>query len=239
LATLPQAEAAWRPYSLSGLWRLLQAAHIHYKRGRHHVHSPDPDYLTKREAVQECVNRAQQAPTRVVTYFLDEFSFYRHPTVAAAWHPAGHDQPRATRSHRSNIYHRILGALNATTGQVVFRMAKKTDVAFICRFLRDLRQSHPDAQVLNVVLDNWYRVHDHPHVQRTAADVKITLVYLPTYAPWLNPIEKLWRKAYQEILHLHRDSDRWPELKQRIRTFLAGFDGPSPELLRYVGLLPI
>jgi len=41
-------------------------------------------------------------------------------------------------------------------------------------------------------------------VQETARQEGITLVYLPTYAPWLNPIEKLWRKAYQEVLHLHR-----------------------------------
>jgi len=238
LATLQSGEPVWRRYSLSGFWRLLQALHIHYKRGRHYVHSPDPDYLSKRAAVQRCVTHARQRPAQVVTYFLDEFSFYRHPTVASAWFPAGHDQPRAQRSHRSNIYYRVLGALNATSGQVVFRMAKATPVAFICRFLRHLRDTHPDVTDLNVVLDNWYHVHDHPDVQSAAAAAQITLVYLPTYAPWLNPIEKLWRKAYQEILHLHRDSDRWSELKQRMQTFLEGFNQPSPGLLCYVGLLP-
>lgn len=64
------------------------------------------------------------------------------------------------------------------------------------------------------------------------------LVYLPTYAPWLNPIEKLWRKAYQEVLHLHRYSDCWEELIQRMHDFLSRYTSGSNELLRYVGLLP-
>lgn len=238
LMALSQVEPVWKRYSPSGLWRLLQALQIRYKRGRHYVHSPDPDYICKRDTAWACVEAARQLPQQVLTFYLDELSFYRQPTVAQAWHPAGHSQPLARRAHRSNVYHRILGALNAVTGQVIFRMAKKTDVPFICRFLKQLRRAHPDVPTINVILDNWYRVHNHPDVQETARQEGITLVYLPTYAPWLNPIEKLWRKAYQEVLHLHRYSDRWSELQQRMHAFLSAFSHGSQELLRYVGLLP-
>jgi transposase len=238
LATLRAADPLWCHYTLGGLWRLLLVLRIGYKRGRHYVHSPDPDYIAKRDAAQACVDAARQHPDRVATYYLDEFSFYRQPTLAQAWHPVGHGQPLACRSHRSNVYHRILGALNAVTGQVVFFMGKRTNVPFICRFLRQLRQLHPDVVVLNVILDNWYRVHDHADVQETAREEGITLVYLPTYAPWLNPIEKLWRKANQDVLHLHRYSDHWEELIQRMHDFLSRYTSGSSELLRYVGLLP-
>ena len=239
LATLRQAEAGWAGYSLSGLCRLLGALKIKYKRGRHYVHSPDPEYISKRDACQACVAAAHQRPGDIVTYYLDELSFYRQPTVAQAWHSSGHTQPLARRSHRSNKYHRIIGALNVLTGQVPFRMAEKTDVPFICRFLRSLRRMHPDAEQIYVILDNWHNVHNHSEVQKAAADENITLVYLPTYAPWLNPIEKVWRKAYQEILHMHRYSDRWPELKQRMFDFLDAYKYGSQDLLRYVGLLPV
>jgi hypothetical protein len=47
-------------------------------------------------------------------------------------------------------------------------MAQKTDVPFICRFLKQLRQVHPEAYVINVILDNWYRVYDRLDVQETA-----------------------------------------------------------------------
>ena len=66
----------------------------------------------------------------------------------------------------------------------------------------------------------------------------IQLVFVPTYAPWTNPIEKLWRWLRQDILHLHRFSDRWNDLKQRVLDFMAQFEQDSTQLLHYVGLLP-
>ena len=66
----------------------------------------------------------------------------------------------------------------------------------------------------------------------------IKILQLPTYASWANPIEKLWRWVRQSVIHLHRLSDKWDELKQRIRDFILSFRKGSNELLRYVGLLP-
>jgi hypothetical protein len=62
------------------------------------------------------------------------------------------------------------------------------------------------------------------------------LVLLPTYAPWTNPIEKLWRWLRQDVIHLHRYADRWDELKQLVGTFRDRFRDGSQDLLRYVGL---
>jgi hypothetical protein len=64
----------------------------------------------------------------------------------------------------------------------------------------------------------------------------IQLLNLPTYASWLNPIEKLWGWLKQDVLHLHCQSDDWPHLKTRVAEFLDQFMAPSPDLLRYVGL---
>jgi transposase len=38
---------------------------------------------------------------------------------------------------------------------------------------------------------------------------RIKPVWLPTYAPWLNPIEKLWRWVRQDILKMHRWVEDW------------------------------
>ena len=66
----------------------------------------------------------------------------------------------------------------------------------------------------------------------------IKILQLPTYASWANPIEKLWRWVRQAVIHLHRLSDDWSTLKQRIWDFILPFKRGSDELLRYVGLLP-
>ena len=51
----------------------------------------------------------------------------------------------------------------------------------------------PQAERLYSALDNW-PVHFHFHPELLAAlPPQITLVPLPTYAPWTNPVEKVWR----------------------------------------------
>jgi hypothetical protein len=64
----------------------------------------------------------------------------------------------------------------------------------------------------------------------------IQLIRLPTYAPWLNPIEKLWRKLKQEVLHLHRLADNLEQLRALVDDFLDQFVEGSLDLLHYVGL---
>ena len=66
---------------------------------------------------------------------------------------------------------------------------------------------------------------------------QIEPVWLPTYAPWLNPIEKLWRWLKQAVLKLHRLAEDWQAARDRVRQFLDQFAHGSPRLLEYVGLL--
>jgi transposase len=65
----------------------------------------------------------------------------------------------------------------------------------------------------------------------------IQLVQLPTYSPWLNPIEKLWRKLKQEFIYMHRYSQDPIGLQQQVLAFLHQFQAGSTDLLQYVGLL--
>ena len=88
-----------------------------------------------------------------------------------------------------------------------------------------------------VIQDNW-NIHTPPDVLTALTGYpRITPVWLPPYAPWLNPIEKLWRWLRQDVLKLHRWGEDWPQVKQRVHDFLDHFAQGSTALLRYVGLL--
>ena len=65
---------------------------------------------------------------------------------------------------------------------------------------------------------------------------RIEPVWLPTYSPWLNPIEELWRWLRQDVLKLHRLAGDWDDLRGRVNQFLGQFAAGSQDLLRYVGL---
>lgn len=239
LAAIQQVCEWVQRYSLSGLWRILRALRIHYKRGQPHVHSPDPHYVQKRDQAQACVEAARSRPEQVVTFYLDEFSFYRWPTLASSYAPAGRQQPTANLTPGYNTRGRLITALNAVTGQVLYRQRAHIDVGQLVAFLQDIRTACPQAEVIYVIQDNWHNVHFHPDQVAAAQRLGIVLVPLPVYAPWLNPIEKLGRKLRQEVIHMHRLSEDWLSLKERVCRFLDQFANGSSDLLRYVGLLPV
>lgn len=224
-------------YSLSGIWRLLEAWGVRYKRGRQYLHSPDPDYLEKRDFAQHCVELARHQYPRVVTLYLDEMTYYRQPSLASEWCGRGSAaQPLARLSYGPNRRGRVVATLDVVTGQVIFAQGAKIGVQQLAGFYPRLREQYREAQVIYVIQDNW-PIHFYPQVAAAALTAEVEMVRLPTYAPWLNPIEKLWRQLKQEVLHLHRLGDHWPQLQRRVAEFLESFKHGSGSLLRYVGLL--
>ena len=205
------------------------------QRGQLRLHSPDPAYGEKMARITRATALAARYPDRVTLLYADEVSFYRQPTLAACLRRQ-RDGPHAWLSHRANTRYRIGGALNRQTGQVTALAASQFRLPTLKRFLQTVRAAYPDRHLV-LVWDNW-PVHAHPAVLAEARRVHITLLWLPTYAPWENPIEKLWRWLKQDVLHHHRLANDWPTLKATVRTFLAQFTEPSPALLRYVALLP-
>ena len=235
LDDLRAAVPALAGHSRSGVSRLLRRLRVRLKRGRLRLHSPDPAYGAKKAAVGRALALARAHPARVSVVYGDEASCYRQPTLADRWYPVG-QEPTAGLSHRANTRHRVCGSLDAVTGRVTRVEGSKTGVPELKRFLRDLRDAYP-GRSLFLVGDNW-PVRAHPEVRAEAARRRIRILWLPTYAPWLNPIEKLWRWLKQDLLHHHAAADRWDELKAGIGRFLDRFVHGSPALLRYVGLSP-
>jgi hypothetical protein len=246
----------------SGVHQLLKRLGISYKRGRDYVHSPDRFYKDKLSLVELARFRAYYEPDRYILLYLDELTYYRQPSLSRAYEQCGSAQPLAQRSHKSNTSFRVLAALNAITGQVNYLQRSRTTVKCLSQFWFDLRAAYSQPEQIYVVVDNW-PVHFHPDVlaplqpqafpfppklppnwptspskKAVHADLPIQLLCLPTYASWLNPIEKLWRWLKQEVLHLHRLSSDWQGLKQKVANFLNRFSLGSPDLLSYVGLLP-
>lgn len=253
----------------SGIGRILDDLKIVLKRGREYVHSPDVAYDAKRAVITTCLEAAQASTGGVVTLFLDEVTLHRHPSVAVASAGRGRDQPRAVRSRCSDTTVRIIGTLDARDGRVGWRRRRTVTVPGLVGFYRQVAAAYPEAERINLILDNW-PVHFHPdllvalHPQTcpfplhrpgnwptTPSDdavrkwghlhLPIYLVPLPTYASWLNPIEKLWRWLRQEVVHLHPWADELPALYAAAERFLSRFTDGAPDcadLLRYVGLKP-
>jgi transposase len=220
-------------YTLGGVWRVLQACGLGIYGARARLFSPDPDYRSKVRHLHRCLRDAARHPDTVGTVFLDEFGYHRWPEVAPTWGPAAAVAQRAG----NNQQWRTIGALNALTGQVNYLDGYIVGRQQVIQFYAQLNHTYLALDRLYVVQDNW-NIHTHPDVLSALVKYpRITPVWLPTYAPWLNPIEKLWRWLRQDVLKMHRWVEDWPHVKQRVHDFLDQFAQGSSDLLRYVGLV--
>jgi len=239
LRTIRATFDIFRDLTLSGVWRSLERRFgIALRSGRVQHYSPDPEYATKSEYLIKCLNEATTIPDRVALVFLDEMGYARWPDPAADWtgRPPG-PRPTADRAKSPNRLWRIIGALNALTGRVDFLDAYIVGRARVIQFYKRLDAAYPDVERLLVVQDNW-SIHTHADVLSALSRwPRIEPVWLPTYAPWLNLIEKLWRWLRQDVLKLHSLAGDCLSLHGRVNQFLSQFATGSQDLLRYVGLL--
>ena len=238
LRTIRATFEEFHDLTLGGVWRALERCHIGLRSGVVQHYSPDPDYIPKRDNLFKCLNEVTTMPDRVALVFLDEMGYARWPEPAPDW--TGHapaPPPLADRAESPNRLWRIIGALNAVTGRVDFLDAYIVGRAKVIKFYEQLNRAYPNADRLLVVQDNW-SIHTHDDVFEALKQwPRIEPVWLPTYAPWLNPIEKLWRWLRQDVLKMHRLAGNWPSLRGRVNQFLGQFATGSQDLLRYVGLL--
>jgi transposase len=225
-------------YTLGGVWRLLGRCGLGVRGARAQQFSPDPGYAAKLARLRRVLRAAATDPRHVVVVFWDEMGYTRWPDPGTDWGPlAPAAAPVADRCGSDNGLWRLIGALNARTGRVDSLDGYVVGRAKVIAMYRKLSGAYPRARRIYVVQDNW-SIHKHPEVVAALRTVpRIRPVWLPTYAPWLNPIEKLWRWLRQAVLRQHRLAADWPRLRERVNGFLGQFAHGSRALLRYAGLL--
>jgi transposase len=234
LATIRASLDCLADYTTSGVWRLLSRLDLRLRSARVQQFSPDPEYTSKLADMEMALWEAHRYPRSVVAVFLDEMGFARWPEPAPDWAGA---TPVADRRGAANGLWRLIGGLNALTGQVNYLDAYIVGRAKVIEFYGRLAEAYPRARRLYVIQDNW-SIHTHADVLEALAEwPQVEPVWLPTYAPWLNPIEKLWRWLKQDVLKMHRLADDWVTLRGRVHSFLDQFACGSQRLLEYVGLL--
>jgi len=94
-----------------------------------------------------------------------------------------------------------LGAVNYHTGETIVLFRRRKRRREVAELLQALLDKHPDTPVY-VAWDNS-NTHEDDEIEEVvrAACGRLILLYLPTYSPWLNPIEMLWRHFRREVTH--------------------------------------
>jgi transposase len=134
-----------------------------------------------------------------VFYYADEFNVSWLPTLRALWGPQGQQIMIPTPRQPYKRYG--LGAVNYHTGETVVLFRRRKRRREVAELLRALMDKHLTGTIY-VAWDNadTHQDDEVEAVVRGAAG-RLVLLYFPTYSPWLNPVEMLWRHFRREVTH--------------------------------------
>ena len=236
LRLLAQTVPSLRGFTDAGVRVALKRCGLSYKRGQPWMLSPDPQYEKKRQVIAAALEHARRHPQSVVAVFEDEASFYRQPSQGWLWSWAGRQQPRMAWSQRSNTLVRAAAGLDTSSGNSHYLQAPKIGVARLIQFYRQLLEAYPKALMIYLIQDNW-PVHFHADIITFLAQhPRLQILRLPTYAPRLNPAEKLWRWTRQRLCHAHPYCDDFGQYKAQLNACFVQAALQPAAMRRYCGL---
>src|SRR5215467_10224742 len=146
----------------------------------------------------------EHLPACALMVCADERDIHLLPKVGAAWMPQG--TPVEVMTPGKNEKHSLAGALHLATGKLLSCLGPRKNNG-LCRdlwTLLDTTSPAPGVTRIYVVADN-YCIHKAQAVaQWVAAHPRFTLLWLPTYCPRANPIERAFGDVHDKCTRNHK-----------------------------------
>jgi len=143
----------------------------------------------------------------ILLFFQDEIDLNLLPGVLRCWTMQGHQRKVMTPGVNKKRYG--FGAVNYVSGQTLHRIEEHKNSAGFCAFVEQFMQTVTQSaeyhgQKIVLVVDNFIIHHSHKTLKflEKYAD-QLVLFALPTYSPWLNAIELLWKHLRRRVTHNH------------------------------------
>lgn len=186
----------WKVQAVTVL-RPLWALGWRWRRPVPRVASPDPRDRAQARYLKQLRRQARQG--RIPLYYADAMEVALLPTIRGRWRRVGQQTEIDTPGQNAKPYG--FGAVNDVTGHWIgVPWSNKNNVGFR-QLLKRVWECHAaETTQVVMVLDN-YRIHKAKAVpewqQRHRSQCR--LYFLPTYAPRLNAIERVWRHFRRNV----------------------------------------
>lgn len=183
-------------YSQSGMRDLLHRLGYEYKKPKLVPGNPDHDEqeIFAKQYEEFMINK----PNNVEVVFMDAVHPQHNTMAAYGWIKRGEKREIQTNSGRERL--NLHGAMNAETLEVTVIESETVDDDSTLQLLEILEKKYPLAAAIFVILDNA-KYHYSRKVRRFLESSKIQLIFLPSYSPNLNLIERLWKFFKKKVLY--------------------------------------
>ena len=151
----------------------------------------------------------EQLRAGAALFFADELDINLLPKLGYQWTPKGEQAEVLTPGTNEKRY--LAGALDCTTGTITHCVWYRKQTGLFLDLLETLDRTHPASLFthLTVVADNA-KIHKAAKVQQwLAAHPRFEVLYLPTYCPRANPIERAFGDVHDKCTRNHTRKRIW------------------------------
>ena len=177
-----------------------------WKRAKVTAKDDDPQRVEKLARIRLAV---EQLRAGVALFFADELDINLLPKVGYQWMPKGEQVEVMTPGTNEKRY--LAGALDLTTGTLTQCVWYRKQTGLFLDLLETLDRTHPAPRFthLTVVADNA-KIHKAAKVQQwLTAHPRFEVLYLPTYCPRANPIERAFGDVHDKCTRNHTRKRIW------------------------------
>lgn len=225
LETTPKGRTHWStrkmakkagisPASVGRIWR-ANGLKPHIVRG--FKLSNDPQFIEK---VRDIVGLYMDPPDNALVFSFDEKPQIQALERAQPVLPMDLGMPeRQTHNYVRHGTLDLFAALNVASGEVIAATKKQHRAKDFVAFLREIAQTVEPGIEVHMILDNL-SAHKAPPVKRwLARHPEFHLHFTPTYASWLNLVERFFALLTQEAL-CRGSHTSIPQLRKAIREYV-------------------
>jgi hypothetical protein len=197
--------------------RWLHEAGYVWKRARHVARDDDPERAAKLARIRQLVENLRPSET---LFFADELDIHLLAKLGCEWMLRGTQVEVMTPG--ANRKHYLAGALNFVTGKVLSVGGERKHRWLFIDLLRLIDRACPATRFtkLYVVADNYGIRKAKAVVAWLAAHPRFELIWLPSYCPQANPIERVFGDLHDKCTRNHkrrRIADLMADVKAHLR----------------------
>ncbi len=217
-------------YSISGINKLLRRLGFVYKKPKLVPANPDVEEQELFLKLYEDFMCNKKGEEKV--FFVDAVHPQHNSMATYGWLRKGVETHLKSNSGRSRL--NIHGAMDAETYETTILYSEENvNEDSTIDLMKTLEQLYPFATAIYMILDNA-KYHYSKAVRAYEKNSRVTLVYLPSYSPELNLIERLWKVFKKNVLY-NKFYERYDEFKKACVTFFDNQDQHMAEIKSIMG----